>query len=199
MQTVSIEGKIRDGRGKKANKDLRGGGLVPAVIYGGDTNITFSAPASAFRALVYTPDFHVAEITVAGKTYRAFVKELQFHPVNDSLVHVDFVELIPGKEVKVLVPLRLTGVSKGVKIGGKLLQNVRKVLLKTSVESLVDHVSLDITELDLGKSLRIRDIKVGDDTQIMQSAGTPVVTIEIPRALRSAQAAAAKEEGKKKK
>ena len=77
MQTVSIEGKIRDGRGKKANKDLRGGGLVPAVIYGGDTNITFSAPASAFRALVYTPDFHVAEITVAGKTYRAFVKELQ--------------------------------------------------------------------------------------------------------------------------
>jgi large subunit ribosomal protein L25 len=203
MQVVTIEGSTRELIGKKAAKGLRGEGLVPAIIYGGSELINFSAPKSAFRTLIYTPEFKVAEITINGKTYRAYVKDLQFHPVTDDLLHVDFVELVPGKTIKVEIPLRCEGNSVGVRVGGKLMQKMRKVLVKTTTEALVDHLSLDISNLDLGKSLRMRDIQVNEQTTILNAPGIPVVSIEIPRALRAAQALAAKEAanagGKKKK
>ena len=139
-------------------------------------------------------------IVVNGKTYRAFIKDLQFHPVSDALLHVDFVELVEGKEVKVELPLRLTGNSVGVRAGGKLMQKVRKVLVKTPVSALVDHLSLDISNMDLGKSLRMRDIVLPEGVSLLGAPATPVATIEIPRALRSAQAAEAKSAaGAKKK
>ncbi len=202
MQVITIEGSSREALGKKAAKGLRGGGMVPAIIYGGNDLVNFAAPASAFRHLVYTPDFKVAEINLNGKTYRAYIKDLQFHPVTDALLHVDFVELVPGKTIKVEIPLRCEGNSVGVRVGGKLMQKMRKVLVKTTTEALVDHLSLDISALDLGKSLRMRDIKVNEQTTILNAPGIPVVTIEIPRALRAAQALAAKEaagSAKKKK
>ncbi len=193
MQVVTIEGSTREVMGKKAAKGLRGEGLVPAIIYGGSELVNFAAPKSAFRTLIYTPDFKVAEISVNGKTYRAYVKDLQFHPVTDDLLHVDFVELVPGKTIKVEIPLRCEGNSVGVRIGGKLMQKMRKVLVKTTTEALVDNLVLDISALDLGKSLRMRDIQVNEQTTILNAPGIPVVTIEIPRALRAAQALAAKE------
>lgn len=202
MQVVIIEGSTRSEMGKKAAKGLRGEGLVPAIIYGGSELVNFSAPKSAFRHLIYTPEFKVAEITIEGKTFRAYVKDLQFHPVSDDLLHVDFVELVPGKTIKVEIPLRCEGNSVGVRVGGKLMQKMRKVLVKTTTEALVDHLSLDISTLDLGKSLRMRDITVNEQTTILNAPGIPVVTIEIPRALRAAQALAAKEaagSAKKKK
>jgi large subunit ribosomal protein L25 len=200
METITIEGKVREGVGKKANKDLRGDGMVPAIMYGGAENVSFSAPTAAFRKLVYTPDFKVAIIELNGKTYRAFIKDLQFHPVSDALLHVDFVELVEGKEVKVEIPLRLVGNSVGVRAGGKLMQKVRKILVKTPVSALVDHLNLDISNMDLGKSLRMRDIVLPEGVTLLGAPATPVATIEIPRALRSAQAAEAKSAaGAKKK
>jgi large subunit ribosomal protein L25 len=199
MQTVTIEGKIREGFGKKPNKGLRGEGQVPCVIYGGSEVLHFSATQKSFKALVYTPEFKLAEVSLNGKTYRCIVKELQFHPVTEQLLHVDLMELVPGKRLNVAIPIRLVGTSIGVKKGGKLLHSVRKVTVRLTSELITDHLDLDITEMDLGKSLRIRDIKLEEGMQLMQSGSIPVATIEIPRALRSAQAAESKEAGKKKK
>jgi large subunit ribosomal protein L25 len=200
METITIEGKVREGVGKKANKDLRGEGMVPAIMYGGTENVSFAAPVASFRKLIYTPEFKVAIIEVNGKTYRAFVKDLQFHPVSDALLHVDFVELVEGKEVKVELPLRLHGNSVGVRKGGKLMQKIRKILVKTPVSALVDHLTLDISDMDLGKSLRMRDVNLPEGMLLLGTPATPVATIEIPRALRSAQAAEAKASaGAKKK
>ena len=199
MEVVSIEGKIRTSFGKKPSKDLRGEGLVPAVIYGGAENISFAAPAAEFRHLIYTAEFKLAEIKVDGKVIKAFVKDTQFDPVTDKLTHVDFVELVAGKDIKVAIPLRLIGNSVGVRKGGKLMQKVRRVLVKTTSDNLVDHLTLDISDMDLGKSLRMRDIVLAEGTTLLNAPAIPVASIEIPRALRSAQAAEAKEVGKKKK
>jgi large subunit ribosomal protein L25 len=200
MQTVAIQGTLRTELGKKATKATRAEGLVPCVIYGQGGNVHFSAPTLAFRDIVYTPDFKIAEITVDGTTHRAFLKELQFDPVTDSLMHIDFVALVPGHKFTTQVPVILAGVAPGVKVGGKLMQVTRRVKIKTTPEHLVDALTVDISTLELGKSVRIRDIQALEGVEIIASPGIPIATVEIPRALRSAQTAAAKtEKGGKKK
>lgn len=198
MQTVVIEGTSRPGLGKKASADARRAGLVPCVIYGASTNVQFTAPLLAFRSLIYTPEFKLAEIQVDGKTYRTIVKEVQYHPLSDTINHIDFMELVDGRTIRADVPVRVVGSSVGVKKGGKLAQTVRKVKIKTTPEMLVDAVEVDITHLDLGKSVRVRDIVIQDGVEIMNAPSLPLASIEIPRALRSQQAEEAAAAGKKK-
>jgi large subunit ribosomal protein L25 len=195
MQTVAIEGKVRSAFGKKASKATRREGLVPCVAYGKDKVIHFSATPKSFKALIYTPDFKVAELNIDGETYRAIVKDSQFHPVTDALLHMDFLLLIEGNPIVTDIPVRTVGVAPGVKLGGKLMQSTRRLKIKTVPENLVDHLTVDISGLDLGKSVRVRDVKTVDGIQILTSPGIPLVGVEIPRALRSAQTAANKEEG----
>lgn len=201
MQSVVIEGQPREGLGRKASVLLRREGNIPCVVYAGAENLHFYAPVSAFRHLIYTPEFKVAEIHVGGKKLRAIVKELQFHPVSDALLHVDFLELVPNQPLIAEVPLRIVGNSTGVKKGGKLVQKVRKLKIKTVPENLVDAIEMDITELDLGKSMRVRDLNAIEGIEFMNNGSIPVVTIEITRSLRSAAAeeAAAAAKGSKKK
>jgi len=194
MQTVAIEGKLRSEFGKKASKATRREGLVPCVAYGKDKVIHFSAPPKAFKSLIYTPDFKVAELNIEGETYRAIVKDSQFHPVTDQLLHMDFLLLIKGQSIVTQVPVRTRGVAPGVKLGGKLMQTTRRLKIKTTPENLVDHLTVDISTIGLGKSVRVRDVEAVEGIQIMTSPGIPLVAVEIPRALRSAQTAAAKEE-----
>lgn len=198
MQTVVIEGTSRPGLGKKASADARRAGLVPCVIYGASTNVQFTAPLLAFRSLIYTPEFKLAEIQVDGKTYRTIVKEVQYHPLSDTINHIDFMELVDGRTIRAAVPVRVVGSSIGVKKGGKLAQTVRKVKIKTTPEKLVDAVEVDITHLDLGKSVRVRDIVIQEGVEIMNAPSLPLASIEIPRALRSQQAEEAAAAGKKK-
>ncbi len=193
MQTVAIEGKLRSEFGKKASKATRREGLVPCVAYGKDKVIHFSAKPKAFKSLIYTPDFKVAELNIEGETHRAIIKDSQFHPVTDELLHLDFLLLIEGQSIVTQIPVRTTGVAPGVKLGGKLMQPTRRLKIKTTPENLVDHLTVDISDLDLGKSVRVRDVKAIDGIQIMTSPGIPLVAVEIPRALRSAQTAADKE------
>ena len=195
MQTVAITGTARTVLGKKAVKAVRAEGQIPCNVYGGKGNIHFSAPVNAFKSLIYTPDFKIAEITVDGSTHRAIIKEIQAHPVTDDILHIDFVELIPNKPVKAQIPLRLVGQSKGAKIGGDVLQKMRRAKVKTTPEAMVDALELDITELDLGQSGRVRDIKPVDGVEILNNPSSPVVSVEIPRALRSAQSEEEKEGG----
>ncbi len=197
MQVVTISGTPRESLGKKSTKADRAAGLIPCVLYGGDEIYHFTTTAIQVRSLVYTPDFKLADIEMDGKSFKAIVKEVQFHPVTDAILHIDFLRLIDERPVKVQVPVRFFGNSPGLKVGGKLIQNVRRIKIKATPEHLVDELKLDISSLDLGQSIRVRDIEVNDNIEVMMPGGTPVGTIEIPRALRSAAAAKEKEGAKK--
>lgn len=187
METVKLEGTKRTDLGSKFSKQIRKEGMVPCVLYGQDGLAHFSVHPQAVKSLVYTPDFKIAEISLDGEVKRAILKDLQFHPVTDNIMHLDFLQLIDGVTVKVNLPLRTKGASEGVKVGGKLIQQVRRVLVKTKPEHLVEELFVDITELGLGQSARVRDIEINENMQIMNPGATPVAMVEIPRALRSAQ------------
>ena len=189
METVSISGNVRTEYGKRATRAVRKESKIPCVLYGGDQPVHFSTTLKDVKSIVYTPDFKLVELDIEGEKYRSILKEIQFHPISDEIVHMDFLKLTDGKPVKVEVPVRFKGTSPGVKVGGKLLQLVRKVKIKTIPEKLIDQLVLDISELDLGQAIRVRDIEAIEGIEVMNSPGIPVATVEIPRALRSAQAA----------
>ena len=198
METIAITGQSRTGLGKKPSKDLRNDGRIPCVLYGGQDVVHFSVTLNDVKNLIYTPDFRVASLTVDGTTYRCIVKDYQLHPLTSNLTHIDFLSLVDGQKVKLEVPVRTKGVSPGVKLGGKLQQKLRRVKVKTLPEEMVTELFIDISPLDLGQSLRVRDIQVPAGIELLNSPSIPVVTIEIPRALRSAAAAEAKDTKKKK-
>src|ERR1051325_5438664 len=125
MNTITIEGQLRTGTGKKANRQIRSQGLVPGVIYGGSQEVNFSAPVLAFKSLVYTPDFQLAEIKVDGKQYTCILKDIQFDRVDDSLAHLDFLELVEGRKVIANIPIKFTGTAVGVKDGGILITKMK--------------------------------------------------------------------------
>jgi large subunit ribosomal protein L25 len=198
MEVVKINGIVRDGVGKKASKADRGFETIPCVLYGGNENVHFTTTWSDIRHLVYTPDFKTADLSIAGQTYKAILKDVQFHPASEQIMHIDFLKMIPNHPIKVNVPLRLKGQSPGVKAGGKLIQGVRKVKIKCTPEALIDSLDLDISSLELGQTVRVRDIQPKNGVEIMMAPAVPVAIIEIPRALRSAATAEAKAAGKKK-
>lgn len=195
MEIVAIKGQVRSGVGKKASKAVRKEGRVPCVIYGTQDNLHLTIDPKEVKPLVYTPAFKLAEVELDGAAHKCIIKDIQFHPVSDEIVHIDFLSLTEGRKLKVEIPVGFEGVSPGMKLGGKLQQNLRRVKVKTTPEHLVDQLVLDVSHLELGQSVRVRDIQVGDGIEIMSPAGTPIATVEIPRALRSATSAASKEEG----
>jgi large subunit ribosomal protein L25 len=201
MTTIDIQGTTRSDFGKKGSKSDRNSGNVPAVMYGGNDVMHFTVTPASVKNLIYTPDFKVAHITLDGKLHKAILKSAQFHPVSEELLHIDFLRLIDKTPVKVEVPLRFKGASPGVKVGGKLIQQLRKIKIKTTPEFLVDELKADISKLDLGQALRVREVIVPNGVEILNNAATPVALIEIPRALKAAAAAEAKAAagGKKKK
>jgi len=190
MESIKIAGELRKETGSKFAKAYRRAGMVPCELYGGDLNIHFTATPLSLKHLVYTPDFKVAELEIDGQSYRAIMKSIQFHPVSDEILHIDFLRLVDGSPVKVEVPVRFTGVAPGVKAGGKLTQKVHRVQIKTLPKDLVDQVVLDISKLKLGQSVRVRDIPVDSGIEILNNPGIPLASIAIPRALKSAGAGA---------
>lgn len=203
MVSIEIQGNTRSELGKKGTRIDRNNGNVPAVLYGGGDVVHFTVTPASVRHLIYTPDFKIAELSIDGNAYKAILKSAQFHPVSDQLLHIDFLRLIDNTPIKVEVPLRFKGVSPGVKVGGKLIQQLRKIKIKTTPEKLVDELKADISKLELGQALRVREVIVPAGVEIMNNAATPVALIEIPRALKAAAAAEAKAAagatGKKKK
>jgi large subunit ribosomal protein L25 len=193
MNTVAISGALRSELGKKGAKADRNEGKIPCVMYGGESNVHFTVTHNDIKSIVYTADFNVAEITVDGKSYKAILKGYDMHPVTDNITHIDFIELVDGNYVKVDIPVRFKGESPGVKLGGKLMQSIRRVTVKTLPENLVDELFVDISELELGMAVRVRDIESPENMQVMNAGATPVAIVEVPRALRSAAAAAEKE------
>jgi large subunit ribosomal protein L25 len=190
MEIVKLEGQIRTEFGKKHTKRVRKQGLVPAIIYGGGTSTAISVTPKSVKTLVYTPDFKLAEITADGETHTCILKDIVFHPLSDEIVHIDFLRTIEGTPIKVEIPVGYTGKSPGVKEGGKLIVQMRKVKVKTTPDKLTDKLYVDIGELELGNSVRVRDINVPDGMELLTTGATPVAIVEVPRALKSAEAAA---------
>ncbi|MFT6337079.1 MAG: large subunit ribosomal protein L25 [Saprospiraceae bacterium] len=190
MEIVKLEGQIRTEFGKKHTKLVRKQGLVPAIIYGGGTTAAISVTPKSVKALVYTPDFKLAEITAGGETYTCILKDIVFHPLSDEIVHIDFLRTIEGAPIKVEIPVGYTGKSPGVKEGGKLIVQMRKVKVKTTPDKLTDKLYVDISELELGNSVRVKDIIVPEGMELMTTGATPVAIVEVPRALKSAAAEA---------
>jgi large subunit ribosomal protein L25 len=198
MVTVSIPTEKRGGVGTKESKLDRRNGLIPAVIYGSKVEpIHVNVKLSDVKNIIYTPDFKIANLSVDGKELRCIVKDTQFHAVNDNLIHIDFLQVAEGTKVKVDVPVRFSGTSPGVKVGGRLIQQVRKVTLKTLPENMIDQVVVDISSLELGGVLRIKNINIPEGIEIMANPSIPIANIEIPRALKSAAAEEKKAAGKK--
>lgn len=193
MKTISIEGQRRADSGKKAAKLIRKADLVPCVMYGGEENVSFSVKYNDLLKLVYTNEFVKAGVSVDGKKVEALVKDIDFHPVTDRILHVDFQELVPGKLVKTEIPVRLTGKAKGVTIGGVLELNLRKLAVKATPEQLVDHISLDVSSLELGKAIKVS--KLETDLIVLTPGGIPIARVIVPRAMRSAATKAAADGG----
>jgi large subunit ribosomal protein L25 len=191
MKTITIEGHLRTESGKKAARQIRSQENVPAVIYGGATEVNFYASAKAFKPLVYTSEFLIAEVAVDGKKYKCILKDLQFDKVSDLLLHVDLLELVDDKKVVATLPLKLVGSSVGVKAGGKLVSKVKAVKVKALPKDLREFIELDITKLELNANLRIEDIKV-PNMEIMNSPRIPVASVVMTRQLKQEESEAAK-------
>lgn len=196
MKSVTIEGQLRTEFGKKATRQVRSQEAVPAVIYGGATEVNFSAPAKAFKSLVYTADFQLAEVKVDGKAYTCILKDLQFDKVSDTLIHVDLLELVEGKKVIADLPLKFTGNSVGVKDGGKLVIKMKSLKVKTLPKFLKENIEVDITNLKVNENLRVQDVNA-TDMEVMNSPRIPIASVVMTRQLKQDEANAAKEEKKK--
>jgi large subunit ribosomal protein L25 len=186
MESIAIQGHRKEGSGKEAARKVRRVGQVPAVMYksGGGEAIQFSVDPDDFRHLIYTPQFKMAEVSFNGTTHKCILKDVQFHPVSDAVIHLDFLELVPGVKFKATVPVRYVGQAPGVKAGGKFLAKMRSVHVLTVPESIIDEVTADISGMELGGTIRVRDIKVPEGVEITNNGAVPIASIEIPRALR---------------
>lgn len=189
MKTVNLKGTKRSDLGTNAAKQLRRDGHIPCVVYGGEENVHFFASMKELKGLVYTPEFSKVVVEVDGNTYETIIKDFQFEPVTDKLIHLDFQQLIAGRKVKTEIPIILEGTPAGVKEGGKLIQKMRRMKVKGLPKDLLDAVVIDVTSLELGKSARVSDAEVGD-LEVMHSPSIPVASVEIPRAVKSAEAEA---------
>jgi len=189
MKKITIEGHLRTEAGKKAARQLRSQENVLGVIYGGATEVNFYASAKAFKPLVYTSEFQLAEVKIDGKTYNCILKDLQFDKVTDLLLHVDLLELVDNKKVVATLPLKLVGSSAGVKAGGKLITKIKSVKVKALPKDLKEFIELDVTNLELNGNIRIEDIKE-PNMEIMNSPRIPVASVVMTRQLKQEEAAA---------
>jgi large subunit ribosomal protein L25 len=189
MKTITIEGQLRTGTGKKAARQLRSQGLVPGVIYGGTQEVNFTAPVLAFKSIVYTSDFQLADIKVDGKSYKCILKEIQFDKVSDHLAHIDFLELVGDKAVVATIPVKFTGVSVGVKEGGRLITKVKSLKIKTLPQYLKENIEVDITNLELNGNIRVEDVKEAN-YEILNSPRIPIASVVMTRQLKQEEAAA---------
>jgi large subunit ribosomal protein L25 len=191
MKTITIEGQLRTEFGKKATRQFRSQELVPGVIYGGAQEVNFIAPAADFKPLVYTPDFQFVEIKLEGKSYKCIMKDLQFGKVTDDLIHIDLLELVEDKKVVATIPLKFTGVSEGVKAGGKLMTKMKSLKVKAYPKDLRENIEVDTTNLALNTNIRVEDVKV-DNFEVLNSPRIPIASVVTTRALRQEEATAKK-------
>ncbi|RAK23846.1 large subunit ribosomal protein L25 [Flavobacterium aquaticum] len=199
MKSITIKGSERENVGKKATKAVRDAGMVPCVIYGGNQPVHFVADERAFKDLVYTPNAHTVVVELNGTSYNVIMQDIQFHPVSDKILHIDFFQLSDDKEIIMEVPVKVTGTSPGVLLGGVLRLNQRRLKVKALPKNLPDFVEANISELQMGNKLYVTKLET-NNFKLMHPDNTVVCQVRISRAaMKAAQEAAKAEKGGKKK
>jgi large subunit ribosomal protein L25 len=196
MKEMSVSGQKRATTGKKAAKELRKEGLVPCNLYGekkGENGLpeamAFAIPAAQLRKVVYSPDVYVVNLTIDGEAHKAVMKELQFHPTTDALLHIDFYEVSETKPITIGIPVKLTGHAQGVRDGGRLNQAVRTLNVTAPYKQIPEALNIDVTNLALGKAIKVAELSF-EGLEIATPAQVVVCSVKATRASRSAAAAA---------
>jgi large subunit ribosomal protein L25 len=199
MKSITIKGSERENVGKKATKAVRDAGMVPCVIYGGNQPVHFVADERAFKDLVYTPNAHTVVVELNGTSTNVIMQDIQFHPVSDKILHIDFFQLSDDKEIVMEVPVKITGTSPGVLLGGVLRLNQRRLKVKALPKNLPDFIEASISELEMGNKLYVTKLPT-NNFKLMHPDNTVVCQVRISRAaMKAAQEAAKAEKGAKKK
>lgn len=191
MKTIVVNAVVRNDFGKKAAKAARREGLVPCVLCGNGETVNFTIDPRDIKALIYTPNSYIVEFHFGDKVELGVMREAQWHPVREELLHVDFFRIAEGKPVSVAIPVRLTGNAEGVKVGGKLVLSARKLVVSALVENLPDEIVVDVTPLGVGKTIFVGDLDI-EGLKFVTPATTAVCAVRVTRASRGAAAAAGK-------
>jgi large subunit ribosomal protein L25 len=186
MKSIAISGSPRENVGKRDAKELRYQGLVPAVLYGGKNQIHFSVSAADLKSLVFTPEVSFVALEIGSVKAQAIIQDVNFHPLTDLPLHVDFLELDEKKPVVMQIPVKLTGTSPGVKIGGKLIQKLRKLRVKALPKDMPQNVEVSIVTLEVGKSVGVGELKF-DNFKITNNPEDTIVSVTMSRALKQAE------------
>lgn len=189
MKVIALKGDVRNETGKKLTKQLRKEGKVPCVVYGANDNAHFSVYQADFKNLVYTPNTYLVKLNLGDTAKLAKVQELQFHPVSEDIIHADFYEIDIEKPVKIHIPVKLKGNSPGVRAGGQLQLKIKKLLVSGLVNDLPEYIEVDISALEIGKSVRVKEISVSN-LDLLDSENNSIVSCVVTRAARSAMGAA---------
>lgn len=195
MKTFELNGTLKSETGKKYAKQIRRKAIIPAIIYGGKENVMISIIEADLRHLLYTPSVYLVNLNIEGKKYTCTLKEVQYHPVSDKPLHLDFIEVHNDKNVTIAVPVEITGVAAGVKIGGQLNVILRKLKISALPKHLPDTLKIDVTSLEIGQSVLVGDLNYPNVT-ILDPKSTVVVGVRMTRAARGAAQAAAEAEKK---
>ena len=191
MKTIAISGSPRENVGKRDAKELRYEGKVPAVLYGGKEQAHFAVVATELKDAIYSPEASFVEIDFNGSKIKAIIKETQFHPLTDLLLHVDFLQLFDEKEIVMEIPIKLTGTSPGVKMGGKLVQKLRKLRIKALPADMPQTIDVSIAKLEVGNLFRVRDLEKGKYV-VTNTPEDTIVSVGMSRALKQAEQVANK-------
>ncbi len=186
MKTVTIKGQERKVLGKKESKKLRAQNLVPAVLYGGEETMHFTVSFSEMRQLIYTPGVFLVDIDMDGKIYPAMMQDIQWHPVEEQVLHVDFLMIHENKAIRIDVPVNITGLAKGIKAGGKLKMNMRRLKVKALAKDLPDTIDIDVTKLGIGQSVKVADLSV-KGVEFLDNKLNVVVAVVVTRVAQSVE------------
>ena len=185
MKTIEIIGYKRANLGKAESKKIRDKGYVPCVLYGGREQVHFESPMILFRDLIYTPDAAFVHLNIEGDEYKAILQDIQFHPVSELILHADFLELNESKPIKMSIPVKFHGNSPGVQKGGRIQVKTGRVKVKALPGDMPESIDVDISKLDLGKSVRISDLSIGNFS-ILDNPRLTLASVNIPRGLKGA-------------
>ena len=193
MKTLLVKGQKRNSLGKKEAKLIRSQELVPAVLYGAGEPVHFSVPFSEMRQLVYTPGVFLIDLEIEGTIYHAMMQDVQWHAVEEQILHVDFLKIEEGKKVKIDLPVKVVGLAKGIKAGGKLKTNLRRLKVKALAKDLPDAIEINVTKLGIGQSIKVGDLSL-KNIEILDKKTNVVVAVTITRAAKGAAGAVVEEE-----
>ncbi|MBO4371275.1 MAG: 50S ribosomal protein L25/general stress protein Ctc [Paludibacteraceae bacterium] len=191
MKTFELSGVVRNDLGRKAAKNIRIEENIPCVLYGGKENINFTVKAADVRKLIYTPTIYEVKLTIDGKEHMAVLKDIQYHPVSDNILHIDFLEVDAKKPIVFSVPIKTEGLAAGVRAGGKLVLEVRKLKVKALCKDIPECLVVNVENLELGKTIKAGELSF-PNLQIVNNKETLVVGVKMTRAARGAAAAAEK-------